>query len=132
VPVVAIFTKFDAFEDVAYSKLTNEGVPHDDAVKESADRAVADFEREYLPVFHELKYPPKGHVYLRGNASILMPVFSVTKVNIQVPDMNKPQADCRRLAETVAVVLDNTNLQRLFVSTQRNNLELCMKYAVKR
>ena len=66
VPVVAIFTKFDALEDVAYGKLTNEGIPPADAVKQTADRAVADFEREYLPVFHELKFPPKGRVYLRG------------------------------------------------------------------
>jgi len=55
-----------------------------------------------------------------------------TQVNSQVIDMNKPEADCGRLLDTVAAVLDDTNLQRLFVSTQRNNLELCMKYAVER
>ena len=46
--------------------------------------------------------------------------------------MNKLETDCRELMETVAAVLDDDNLQRLFVSTQRNNLELCMKRAVKR
>ena len=71
VPVVAIFTKFDALEDVAYGKLTKEGVSQDDAVKQTADRAVADFERQYLPLFENLKFPPKGRVYLRGNASLL-------------------------------------------------------------
>ncbi|KAF8800038.1 hypothetical protein BYT27DRAFT_7200510 [Phlegmacium glaucopus] len=111
VPVVAIFTKFDALEDVAYGKLTKEGIPPADAVKQTADRAVADFEKEYLPIFQELDFPPKGHVYLR--------------------DMNKPGADCRQLADTVAAVLNNTNLKRLFVSTQRNNLELCIKYALE-
>jgi hypothetical protein len=68
VPVVAIFTKFDALEDVAYGKLKNEGVAHNGAVEQTADRAVADFERDYLPVLEQMKYPPKGRVYLRGNA----------------------------------------------------------------
>ena len=131
-PVVAIFTKFDALEDVAYSKLTNEGIAPTDAVKQTADRAVADFETEYLPVFQKLAYPPKGYVYLRGNASILLPMFMTTKNYIQLLDMNKPKADCRQLVDTVAAVLDNTNLQRLFVSTQRNNLQICVKYAVER
>ncbi|KAF8801440.1 hypothetical protein BYT27DRAFT_7198228 [Phlegmacium glaucopus] len=112
VPVVAIFTKFDALEDVAYSKLIREGIPPSDAVNQTADRAVADFEKEYLPIFHELDFPPKGHVYLR--------------------DMNKPQADCHQLVDTVAAVLNNTNLKRLFVSMQRNNLELSIKYVVER
>ncbi|KAF8797463.1 hypothetical protein BYT27DRAFT_7204554 [Phlegmacium glaucopus] len=111
VPVVAIFTKFDALEDVAYGKLTKEGILPADAVKQTTDRAVADFEKEYLPIFQELDFPPKGHVYLR--------------------DMNKPGADCRQLVDTVAAVLNNTNLKRLFVSTQRNNLELCIMYALE-
>ena len=70
-PVVIIFSKFDALEDVAYGKLKKEGIPHADAVKQTGDRAVADFERDYLPVFDGMKFPPKGRVYLRGNASLL-------------------------------------------------------------
>ncbi len=46
--------------------------------------------------------------------------------------MNKPEADCHQLVDTVAAVLGNTGLQQLFVSTQRNNLELCIKYAVEK
>jgi len=34
--------------------------------------------------------------------------------------------------EETAAALDNEVLQQLFVSTQRNNLELCISYAVKR
>ena len=61
-----------------------------------------------------------------------MPLFLATQVNSQVIDMNKPEADCSQLVDTVAAVLDNTNLQRLFVSTQRNNLELCIKFTMER
>ena len=128
-PVVAIFTKFDALEDVAYGKLINEGIPPADAVKRTADRAVTDFEIEYLPMFRTVTFPPKGYVYLRGNPNI---GFMTIPINIQLVDMNKPKADCGRLADTVAAVLDGTNLQRLFVSTQRNNLKLCVTYGVER
>ena len=55
-----------------------------------------------------------------------------TPINIQLVDMNKPKADCGRLVDTVAAVLDDTNLQRLFVSTQRNNIKLCVTYGVVR
>jgi hypothetical protein len=47
-------------------------------------------------------------------------------------EMDKPETDCRKLTQTVAAVLDNDNLKRLFVSTQQNNLELCIELAVRR
>jgi len=46
--------------------------------------------------------------------------------------MNKPEAKCPELTAQTASVLDNNILQQLFVSTQQNNLELCIEYAVKR
>jgi len=81
--VLAIFTKFDALEDVAYGKLKNEGVVHNDAVKQTADRAVADFERDYLSALYKVKYPPKGHVYLRGNENLSLSM-SVLMVEFQI------------------------------------------------
>ena len=46
--------------------------------------------------------------------------------------MNKEETKCHELTETIAAVLDNDHLQQLFVSTQKNNIELCMIYALKR
>jgi hypothetical protein len=91
---------------------------------------VADFENEYLPLVYGQKYPPMGHVYLRGNESVIILVSTAIKVDGS--DMNKPETDCPELTHTVAAVLNNDNLQRLFVSTQRNNVKLCMEYAIKR
>ena len=71
-----------------------------------------------------------GHVYLRGNTFVIILVSTAIKVDGS--DMNKPETDCRELTQTVAAVLNNDNLQRLFVSTQRNNVKLCMEYAIKR
>ncbi|KIM77679.1 hypothetical protein PILCRDRAFT_76386 [Piloderma croceum F 1598] len=111
VPVVVLFTKFDALEDKAYGDLAKH-YPHEDAVAQAPARAVADFENQHLPRVYRLKYPPKGHVYLR--------------------DLNKAETDCRELTETIAAVLGDDNLRRLFVSMQKNNLQLCMEYAIKR
>ena len=59
-------------------------------------------------------------------------MFIAAGVHDSVLDMNKPDADCSELTKMVAEVLDKGNLQQLFVSTQQNNLELCMMYAVKK
>jgi hypothetical protein len=46
-------------------------------------------------------------------------------------DMNMPDVDCNGLIEKTASVLDDNNLQLLFVSSQQNSLELCITFAVK-
>jgi len=71
VPVVAIFTKFDALEDKAYGDLEEEGASEEDAVAQAPARAVADFEEMYLPELYRREYPPRGHVYLRGDKCLL-------------------------------------------------------------
>jgi hypothetical protein len=72
VPVVAIFTKFDALEDKAYGELDEQGVSHEDAVTQAPARAVADFETNHLPYLYKQKFPPKGHAYLRGDSFIVL------------------------------------------------------------
>jgi hypothetical protein len=44
--------------------------------------------------------------------------------------MDKDDADCGPLIERTAETLDDDTLKQMFVSTQRTNLEVCMKYAV--
>jgi hypothetical protein len=46
--------------------------------------------------------------------------------------MDKPGADCSELIEQTADALDSEVMQQLLVSTQRNSLELCIKYALGR
>jgi hypothetical protein len=47
-------------------------------------------------------------------------------------DMDKDDADCGPLIESTAGTLDDEVVEQLFVSTQKINIELCMKYAVER
>jgi hypothetical protein len=70
VPVIVVFTKFDAQDDEAYGALKNEGLPPDDAVNQAPSRAMKDFQKTHkdLSIFRG-RYPPKASVILRGKAS---------------------------------------------------------------
>jgi hypothetical protein len=46
-------------------------------------------------------------------------------------DMNFPASHCSELVEKTAAALDMKALQTLFISTQRNKMELCFVYAIK-
>ena len=45
--------------------------------------------------------------------------------------MDIPANNCPELTETTADAIDNVILQELFISTQRNNLDLCVKHALQ-
>lgn len=66
VPVIAIFTKFDAMDDKAFTELIESGKSVDDARVQAADHAVVMFERDLRDVLDGMKYPPKAHLFLRG------------------------------------------------------------------
>jgi hypothetical protein len=72
VPVVVIFTKFDARDYKAFFDLRSEGVSRTEAAKQAHVRSTADFEKECLGLLYMQKYPPKAHVYLRGKMLFLI------------------------------------------------------------
>ncbi|KAG5717397.1 hypothetical protein E4T56_gene7664 [Termitomyces sp. T112] len=112
VPVVVLFTKFDAFDDRAFQLLQREK-GYDDPNPYVPERAQQLFEemRSKLPIFN-FKYKPKGYVALR--------------------DMDKANADCSRLLEVTAEALDDDTLQLLFVATQQITLKLCTTHAIEK
>ncbi|KZP16633.1 hypothetical protein FIBSPDRAFT_748561 [Athelia psychrophila] len=111
VPVIVLFTKFDAMDDKAFTELTKSGVSIADARVQAPSHAVGMFERELRDILYGMKYPPKTHVLLR--------------------DMNNPRASCKEVVDSTANAIDNTALKLSFISTQRSNLALCMETAVK-
>jgi GTP-binding protein EngB required for normal cell division len=113
IPVIVLFTKFDALYDVEFRKLRQEGKPRKDAKELAPKRAEDSFAKgPQLKFLKDVPWPPKCHVCL--------------------PDMDKDDADCGLLIERTAGTLDDEVVERLFVSTQKTNLELCMKYAAER
>ena len=45
--------------------------------------------------------------------------------------MNKDENQCSELSEKTTDILDNDVLVNLFISTQQNNLDLCIKKSIE-
>ncbi|KAG2124778.1 hypothetical protein BD769DRAFT_1576285, partial [Suillus cothurnatus] len=116
IPVIVLFTKFDALYDGAYRQLKSDGASIEEAAERAPKRAeelfVIGSQLKFLYNPKDIGRPPKCHVCL--------------------PNMDKDDADCGPLMERTAATLGNEVVEQLFVSTQQINLELCMKYAVER
>ncbi|KAG1864492.1 hypothetical protein C8R48DRAFT_601922 [Suillus tomentosus] len=113
VPVIVVFTKFDALYDIAYTQLKKEGKSRKDAQELAPKRAEETFpDGPQLKFLEGVRWPPKGYVCL--------------------PNMNKDNADCAALIERTAGTLNDEVLEQLFVTTQQTNLEICMRYAIER
>jgi hypothetical protein len=67
VPVVLIFTKFDALEDTCYNKLRSQGKNHQEAEDAMHEFANKIFQNEYLPRVLATDFPPKAYICLAGN-----------------------------------------------------------------
>ncbi|KAF8330460.1 hypothetical protein F5887DRAFT_1064134 [Amanita rubescens] len=109
VPLVVVFTKFDG-------QIASEFVNLPDAkdeVKWERAREIAEitFQKVYLPKVLNAKYPPKGYVKLE--------------------DMDLPEMNCAELTQETADAIDDNSMNQLFVSTQMNNLDLCVKSALR-
>ncbi|KDQ07726.1 hypothetical protein BOTBODRAFT_38624 [Botryobasidium botryosum FD-172 SS1] len=72
VPVIAIFTKFDALDSAAFSALTAEGVPFEEAQRRAPEHAQAQFDQHVLPLIKEVAHPPRAVVYLRSTSQLWM------------------------------------------------------------
>ena len=53
--------------------------------------------------------------------------ISLHKPDNTLADMDIPEKDCPELTEKTADVIDDDSLRALFISTQMNNLNLCVK-----
>ncbi|KAG2126206.1 hypothetical protein DEU56DRAFT_743145 [Suillus clintonianus] len=116
IPVIVLFTKFDALYDVEFARLMENGASRKDAKNLAPKHAEETFangpQLQFLYHSKAIRRPPKCHVCL--------------------PDMDNDDADCGPLIDRTAGTLDNEVLQQLLVSTQETNLEICIKYAVER
>ncbi|KAG6904186.1 hypothetical protein DXG01_011992, partial [Tephrocybe rancida] len=105
-PVIAVFMKFDDFISQVFDIDLD-----DDENRTAAETKLAELQ---APLF-KCKFPPRAGVCLEDMH------FNVEGHQEQV----------KKLIEQTAGSLNNLALELLFVSIQQNNLELCMKYAVK-
>ena len=126
-PVVLVFTKFDALVEKCYHKLRLQGKKHHEAKAGMHEFANKIFQEEYLSRVLATGFPPKAHICLAGNI-----LFSYIFLKFSyISERNKEENQCSELAEKTMDILDNNVLVNLFVSTQKNNLDLCIKKSIK-
>ncbi|KAF8728388.1 hypothetical protein AX14_006725 [Amanita brunnescens Koide BX004] len=109
VPLVVIFTKFDGQIATQFVNLTD--AKGEDKWEKAREIAESTFQKVYLPKVLDAKYPPKAYVRLE--------------------DMDLPEKNCAELTQKTADTIDDDSIHQLFVSTQMNNLDLCVKSALR-
>ncbi|KAF8343337.1 hypothetical protein F5887DRAFT_1062250 [Amanita rubescens] len=110
VPLVVVFTKFDGqiIQEAVHLKYFNNEEDKWDKARKNADNT---FHAVYVPKVFSTKYPPKAYVRLE--------------------DMDVAENNCPELTKRTADAIDDTTLYQLFISTQRNNLDLCVKASLQ-
>ncbi|KAN0078393.1 hypothetical protein V8E55_010450 [Tylopilus felleus] len=114
VPIIVLFTKFDALLTVAMGKLA------------SADRQLPLSQRRLKAealiegIFHEVDVP-----------GCLTQTKYAPKSYVQIGGMDKSHEGCWRLLEATTLALDQKALQMMLTSAEEVNIALCVRYAVE-
>ncbi|KAF7343597.1 GTP-binding protein [Mycena sanguinolenta] len=125
VPLIVIFTKFDGLVTKAFQQLRAEGkkIPTANAGKvELAQRMLT---MNYRVPLNGVAFKPSAYVQLDGGSA-----FDISPILLIVlPDMRQEHSNCVELINETAKTLTDDALLLLFVSVQRNNIDLCIWWA---
>ncbi|KAF8348713.1 hypothetical protein F5887DRAFT_1280464 [Amanita rubescens] len=126
VPLVAIFTKFDAQVIQEYVKLTDIENDKDRWTKAKVN-AENIFQEVYVPKVRSTLHPPKEWLHLEGRDD----EYHQLKNTSHLADLDVYENNGLDLTEKTAATIDDVQLHQLFVSTQMNNLHLCVRSALE-
>ncbi|KAG2140504.1 uncharacterized protein EDB93DRAFT_677762 [Suillus bovinus] len=115
VPVIAVFTKFEALRPFAYGEIK----------KQLKDISAEERSKRIAQRVEEIFVNTRVYDRLCDSKNRTRPKFYV-----RLENMNKPNANCKVLLERTTFALDNEQLRLCLVSTQQSNLELGIKCAV--
>jgi len=114
IPIVVLFTKFDALVPVALGKLApaDRQLPIQERLLKAKLLIDGIFDRaDVWGRLSKMTYPPKSCVRIEG--------------------LHRSNEGCNSLLENTAAVLSEEALQMLLVSAQETNIALCVSYAAK-
>jgi len=111
VPVIAIFTKFDALITTAFGELRKQGATWAEAKDKALIHAMEKLKEDYIDQLYKSKFKPKRHVWLR--------------------DMQQGVTTCLELIKETSQAIDDSALKLLFVSVQQSNIDLCIRTAME-
>ncbi|KAJ6484717.1 hypothetical protein C8R45DRAFT_999099 [Mycena sanguinolenta] len=111
VPLIVIFTKFDGLVTKAFQQLRGEGKNIRTANSEKAELAQRMLTTNYRDQLNAATFKPSAYV--------------------QLDDMRLEHSSCVDLIDQTANTLTDDALLLLFVSVQRNNIDLCIRSAIR-
>ena len=123
VPVIAIATKFDYLITQVFTEKKGLRKSRKDATKLLNDKLE-------VPL-HKFKFPPKAYICLEGVVFQMLCQYMLNEGTELQDDNGNHQEQVKVLIQKTAESLDNLALKMLLVSVQQNNLELCIRYAIK-
>ncbi|THU87515.1 hypothetical protein K435DRAFT_762570 [Dendrothele bispora CBS 962.96] len=124
VPLIAIFTKFDDF----INQVTNPRMP----LKKKRELAKQHLETDFEQPLSDYKLPKKAMLCLEGMPLTLYTCCYLSAILDMHKNGDKCQKQVKELMEKTAESLDSLALKLLFVSVQKNNIELAINYAIKK
>ena len=133
VPVVVLFTKFDALVPVALGELApaDRRLPIQERSLKVKPLIEGIFNRaDVWGRLSKMTYPPKSCVRMGGLYHFFMYAYCVLSF-IYMLGMHRSNGSCNSLLETTAAALGEETLQMLIVSAQETNIALCINYAVQ-
>ena len=132
VPKIVIVTKGDGLVTKHFDQLRSRAdpVPVREARKQAVSLAEEEFKNKIVPRIMSTEHPPAQCVFVRSKGSHQWSFDLVLNIYPMI-DMHKTESNCTEIVEKMAEAITNDALQVLFVSTQKNNVELCTKYAIK-
>ena len=129
--MILLWTKTDSLETDKVMELMDEGLTLSEAMQQAPEKAWVDYEKKIHQRFARFKYPPKAHVAFRSNCFVYSQLTAMWLI-VLCAEMHEDGANCSDLIEKTTAALCSDKLQRLFLSTQQNRIEVCVKYGVKR
>ena len=122
---MAIFTKFDDLITQVYDRKKEE--------EENRKVAYATLEEKFAKPLEGYRFPPRAYVQFECVFRFpYWPILGLIAFPAIDEDEGNHQEQVGELIKQTAASIDDLALKMLFVTIQRNNLEVCIEYAVNR
>ena len=133
VPVIVLFTKFDALVPAALGKLApaDQQLPIQERLLMAKSLIEGIFNRADLwGRLSKMTYPPKSCVRIEGLYYVFFVIYWILLFTNML-GLHRSNWGCQSLLENTAATLSEETLQMLFVSAQETNIGLCISSAVQ-
>lgn len=119
---MAIFTKFDVLITLVYDRNKDEG--------ENITFAHKTLKERFEEPLKGYVCPPCAYLHIECMPFLIMSQVGLILCSAINDDNSNHQEQVGKLIKQTTTAIDNLALKMLFITVQKNNLEICIEYAV--